>query len=115
MQLKNCIVQSQFKQYFPADSRIKYKISLMELYINHFPLKCKDYAVTLSKDPDLLRIDGEIAGLVWNMIGIGLFMSQAEYYDNCKNCLKKALALANSDKLISVICHNLAVMNYYEI
>ena len=111
----NCIVQSQEKAYFEADSRIRYKIHLLDLYITKFPSKWEKYARQLINDPDLSRVDSEVHALMLNMIGVGLFVGNNDYFANWKKCLKKALALTKSPKLIAIICHNLAVMNYYEI
>jgi hypothetical protein len=94
---------------------VKQKLNLLYLYINHFPTKCANYSEKLSKDPDLSRVSLNYAAKVWNAIGVAKFMGNSDQFHNCKIPLKRALGMCTNSQTLAAICHNLAVMNYYEI
>jgi hypothetical protein len=87
----------------------------LRLYIENDHNKAEKYAISLEKDPDLHRVLFDKTAEALMLIGIAKFNMETNTYSDCKHYLKKALGMTKNHKIISIIMHNLAIMNYFEL
>ncbi|CAI2362105.1 unnamed protein product [Moneuplotes crassus] len=114
LQIKNTIEHSRNRMLYDPEFRIQKKVDLLTLYLHHFKAKASDFAETLINDPDMNKISFEKQAEVNFLTGIAKFYDEAVSFKKCKDYLKHALSMTLDPQKLSIILHNLAVMNFAE-